>query len=144
MQRLLEVREVLAREIRPLLRGRDTVLAVALLARGRLRLALGDVVSARVRLPGLGLAGPRGEERREVRDVLVAERRGLRLHRRMASRAAPIALERDLDVLEVLPAELRHVVRRIRVVRARHAVATLAGLGEHAAARRIALDRERR
>src|SRR5262249_45152968 len=71
------------------------------------------------------------------------KRRSLRLHRRMATSATAVALQRDLDVLEILPAELRHVVRRIRVVRVRHSVATLARLGEHAAPLRIALDRER-
>jgi len=60
---------VLAREIRPLLRGRDAGLAVALLADRRLLLALVDVVRARVRFARLRLAGPRGEERREIRNT---------------------------------------------------------------------------
>jgi hypothetical protein len=56
------------------------------------------------------------------------------LHRLVTARAAAIPLQRDLDVVGILAAELRHVVSRVRVVVARDAVAALTGFRDDGAA----------
>ena len=84
-----------------------------------------------------------GEVRRDVGDVLIRQRRRLRLHRVVTARAAAIALQRDLEVVGVLAAELRHVVSRARVVVAGNAVTALAGLGDDDAALGVAFERDR-
>src|SRR5690606_21518263 len=94
-QRLAQVRLVLAAEIRPLRRRGDALLTVALHAGRSLAATLLDLQLSGARLADRGLAGQTREVGRDVRDVLVRERGGLRLHRRVITRAAAIALERN-------------------------------------------------
>src|SRR5690606_26677495 len=60
------------------------------------------------------------------------------------ARAAPIALQRDLEVILVLPAELRHVERRVHVAVARNRMAAGTGRREALAVLDVALIAERR
>src|SRR5262245_39714277 len=129
--------------MRPLRGLRNAALPMALLARNRLAPPFLDGKLIGARLAHGGLSGVGRKIGRKVRDVLVAQRRRLRPHGRMLTRAAPIALQRYLDVVGVLPAELRHVIGRVRVAVSGHAVTTRAGLGEQGTARRITLERER-
>src|SRR5262245_31337734 len=73
LDRLLEIGEVLAREVRPLRRRGDAGFAVALEARRGLALALVDLERRCARLARLGLALERGEIGRDVGDVLIRE-----------------------------------------------------------------------
>src|SRR5262245_17741722 len=74
-----------------------------------------------------------GQERGDVFHVLIAHACGLRAHRRMVALARAVRLECTDDVLVGLPAELRHVVRRVDVRVALDAVAAHAGAGFHPA-----------
>src|SRR5690606_41482326 len=62
----------------------------------------------------------------------------------VAARPPPVALQGELDVVGVLPAELRHVERRIDVPIAGNRVAAVARLRELPAVLGVALQRERR
>src|SRR5690606_18474739 len=82
------------------------------------------------------------EIRGEVGDVLIGEARGLRMHRVVRARAAPVALQRDLEVIRVLSAELRHVEGRLGVSVAWYRVPSGAGRRELLAAVVIPFDRQ--
>src|SRR5690606_40778334 len=142
-QRLVDVRPVLTREARPLRRFRDAAFAVALhaglreLFAGRVQLAVArDAARLRVAL----LAR---EVREEVDDILIRQRRGLSLHRLVRALPAAIGLQRDLEVIGVLVAELRHVIGRIGVVISWHGMAPGARHRELFAALGIPLELER-
>src|SRR6185436_5548378 len=89
LERDLKVVLVLAREVRPLRRLGHAVLAVT---RRGLRAPGLDLRLRRARARRLGLALEAREVRRDVGDVLIRQRRRLRMHRLVAARAAPIPL----------------------------------------------------
>ena len=62
----------------------------------------------------------------------------------MRARAAPVPLQRDLEVVGALPAELRHVISRRYISIADDSVTAEARESEHLAARGIALESKRR
>src|SRR5579885_1911723 len=69
----------------------------------------------------------------DVSDVLVGQRRCLRLHGLVRALAAAVGGQRSAEVGRILSAQARHAVGRIHVVVVRNAVAAHAGVGLGAA-----------
>ena len=75
---------------------------------------------------------------RNVLDVLIRERGGLRMHGGVRPRAVAILMQRRDQVFRILVAQFRHTVVRIRVAVIGDAVASIAGVELHLTFGRIA------